>query len=218
MILSESEKNRIKGLYGLITESETVPPPNERELVVRDKNPFKYTEYEDARREYSADLKDGDRFYVSKELGPFMGYLNMGGKPYNTFYDVELFYPIFKDLVGKTIRALDKDEIKQIKKIHVSKDSTYCEIYWSDSVSEKTRLVIDINGDAYNKTSIVFTSEKTELSNDELNHYSSLIKYVVNLLKELKTKLEKFSNKDNWAEIPDIYFDIYKVKRQQTDF
>jgi hypothetical protein len=58
LIITEEEKNRIKLLYEVVTKL----PPDES-ILVANKNPYKYPEYESARRVYSSKLVNGDLFY-----------------------------------------------------------------------------------------------------------------------------------------------------------
>ena len=222
MILSESEKNRIKGLYGIITEAETAPPPDERELVVKDKNPFKYTEYEDARRKYSPDLKDGDRFYQMKnnEEKTFLHSSYWGsdfgkGLYYNTFKD------IFKPLVGKTIRNNKTDEIYKIDPFHLKYDRFTKDWVVETDLNELFELIIPNNSEAYlykNTPNSMGGYTKIELNDEDKEIYGKFINYVRSLLKDFVNQINSYKDEKNISTIPDEYFDIFKVKRRQTDF
>lgn len=64
MILSESEKNRIKGLYGLVTEADASAPPPDESVLVAKKNPFNDEQFFKFIKNYSSKMKDGDTFMV----------------------------------------------------------------------------------------------------------------------------------------------------------
>ena len=56
--ISETEKRNILSLY--TEQQESIG------ILVAKKNPFKYKDFESARRKYSSDLKPGDMYYVEK--------------------------------------------------------------------------------------------------------------------------------------------------------
>ena len=61
-IITESQERILTRLV----ERELGP---EESVLVTNKNPFKYEEFKDARRVYSPELKDGDRFYKFDDSG-----------------------------------------------------------------------------------------------------------------------------------------------------
>ena len=197
LIITEEEKNRIKLLYE-VTETKTSVPPDESELVVKGVNPFKSGEYIDARREYSPELKDGDRYYV------YHDYLFTKGLEYE-----------LKQLVdNKSIRIgglVDKILTVQVENIYLGYNTIYL-------------LLKTPNGNR--DISVTITPTEIELSwvedrykNDYL---SSLQNYATFVRNEMKMYLEMYSKyikqKTDLQDVPDKYFDIYKIKRRQTDF
>jgi hypothetical protein len=204
ILISEEDKKHIKKLY----ESEIAsPPPNESILVIKDKNPFKYNEYTDARREYSKDLKDGDRFYVFRDFN----------------YYLDSFDSIVRSkLINKTIRFTNADIIIHI--ISVKRTGDYpnnkVELELSESNSGGFNNIITISKDNYvfkSKYQVDSSAEKDKAL--YLPNLNKLIEYTQKLISEYDNfYIEKIQNKNDLSTVPDQYFDIREIRRQQTDF
>ena len=208
LIITEEEKNRIKLLYE-VTKTETTPPPQESELVVRDVNPFRYEQYADARRLYSPELKDGDRFYTYHDES----------------YKIGLKSELEKIIEGKSIRISSIDEIV---------NSVINNIFYKDSNSSSVE--VSLEGGKFRTSSnfpfiiikpTSYVINSREYSQEEklkqTNEFEPYLKNYINFVQtELKKSLEKYNKyviqKVDLQDVPDIYFDIYKIKRSQTDF
>jgi hypothetical protein len=206
LIITEEEKNRIKLLYE-VTKTETTPPPNESELVVKDVNPFRYEQYADARRLYSPELKDGDRFYTYEGVGYEMGLTN----------------ELRKIIEGKSIRISSIDEIvtPEINQISYRKVWGGPKIIIYLNVLKPLITEIEVKPESY------MLDFHSGLSDDEKlkirNEFEPYLKnYILFVQTEFKKYLEKYNKyveqKIDLQDVPDIYFEIYKIKRSQTDF
>ena len=203
MILSESEKNRIKGLYGLVTEAETAPPPDESVLVAK-KNPFNYEEYKGAIRGYSSDLKDGDLF--TNTFLPFGDY-SVSDYVKNSMDE---------NFKGKDFRFISKsyDSINQYKDIKfygpkIQNNITY--YTYNNRVimffkKHMTKIDINLQSGEFKYFTNVGTGESVE------TNYTKLSKESEN---KILTILRKIFNIKN---IPDECFEIRKIQREKTDF
>jgi len=202
ILISEEDKKHIKKLY----EAETAPPPDESVLVAK-KNPFKYPEYESARRVYSADLKDGDLFYK-----------NVNNYPLTDFLD-EFNLEFLKNLKDKTVRHNDKiytiiglaninEEVTFLGKGH---EIGTVVIKKSDS-PEMIPYSVFLKWDyQYRNVNLFFEAVENYYGYD--NFSSSLI----NDLYEKKYR-EDFVEKHKEQNRDDKYFEIRKIQRRQTDF
>jgi hypothetical protein len=198
LIITEEEKNRIKLLYE-VTETKTSVPPDESELVVKGVNPFKSGEYIDARREYSPELKDGDRYYVFHEYSFTSG----------------LEYELKQLVNNKSIRIgglVDKILTVQVQHVFLDHNKIYLLLRTPDS---------------YRSISVTITPTEIELGIEvedrhKNDYLSSLQNYATFVRNEMKKYLEMYSKyikqKTDLQDVPDKYFDIYKIKRRQTDF
>lgn len=216
IFINESEKNRIRFLY----ENKSLPP-NESEIVVEKKNPFKYQEYINARKEYSPNLKNGDMFYVSNGLQVPSTFYSVFLSQYvpnrdSKFY-YNLFKDIFKDFMGKTVRLVDNDQIINIKKFDVNVADSSINVFGGLPNNPVSLLDLRINKNGNVKTKEGLRDLRN-LTDEEKQKHLNLINYSLKLLDELQKKVEYFSNIENFKEIPDEYFDIYRIKRQETDF
>lgn len=204
MIINESEKKRIKSLYGLITED---APPSESVLVAY-KNPFKYEEYESARRVYSASLVDGDMFYVQfdKEL-PLK------------LQDEKEMKGLQTILVGKTINI--EDEIYKIISIKSeylgSKGSYYIRLensskYDSNYPYQTLRVKFDTYGKYHPSNTLKYSLQKGDNRKDFSVTGEGLSRLGMEIIKNMdNTKIE-------YKDLPDENFEIRKIQRQKTDF
>jgi len=195
IIISESEINHIRKLY------ETAPPPSESVLVAN-KNPFKYTEYVLAKRFYDKTLKDGDLFFTY-------------GPEFNTYIKDE----INSSFIGKTIRfnfnntdnilTMEKLNYFSLKKLD-GKVGTQC---LSDVSFYST-----LNDDRVYKRQVTFKyNSPNKFSVDYYPYTVGSKNSVVKLVNE-QSFLNTLFNITSWTKIPDEYFQIRKIQRQQTDF
>jgi len=206
MILSESEKNRIKGLYGLVNESDaTAPPPNESVLVAK-KNPFKDNNVMDMISKdgrfirYDKDLVDGDTFLV---------YDNDNLQQYFQKISDDFFN---RNFLGKTIRY-NVGDTDYTKKIEVkNKRNVYV-----NSILPSTLYGISELGFRY--PSIYYDFRKDDIIGYPSDGLGSK-KYEVS--DETKNKLLQIfrGNKDKFlmSNVPDEYWELREVKREKTDF
>jgi hypothetical protein len=213
IIISESDRKHIKKLYESKIES---PPPNESILVIENKNPFKYDEYTDARREYSKDLKDGDLFYVIK---------------YPNFrkYVVEKFKPLYNNFIGKTIRIKSKDDIVMIQPNHrevsympriILKDGSISFHYKIEGYDYSIYVLYNdnkFNGsivrDEYENTII---KKKYPMEYVRKETYFEIYDALYSISENMKKEYLNIFN--DLSSIPDDCFEIRQIKRQQTDF
>ena len=194
IIISESEKKNILSLY---EATNVTPPPSESVLVVKGKNPFKYPQYESARREYSNNLKDGDMFYTYNDL--------------NYYWDS--FGSMIKNqLLNKTIRISEADVIFKISDVLRVNNYPKTTIELTMSMSENSvlnpRLIIT-------KYDASFRSSYDKY----IPYLKKMIEYAQTLISEYDNfYIEKVENKTDLSTVPDEYFNIHKIQRQQTDF
>jgi hypothetical protein len=211
-IITEEEKNRIKLLY------EVALPPSESILVIQNKNPFKYDEYKDARRIYSKDLNDGDRFYIKKK--------------YEEDIQNFVFNSIIKNNIqGKTIRLIDEDKIIKVSNVSINPNEMVISFdkYFYRSVNNSYppketffySLIIkpneeyisgQIKDDYFETNQIINIPEKVKTL------LSNFINYCRLKMDEFNNEVEFLSNPENIQELPDDFFNIYKVSRVKTDF
>ena len=208
MILSESEKNRIKGMYGLVTESESAPPPNESVLIAK-KNPFKYDEYKDARRFYNSELKDGDLFFKINDTKDFINFVYE--------YNKKMATDFVKDLIGKKIRLEWRDGTDRIYEFIDLKcvDGDYDDYQTSFDIKMK-----DDKGE-------IVTSEMS-MGRYGINMLGTKTSKLDDFMKPIGNKLIKtnavrhsvdaFLPSSKLHLAPDEYFEIREIKREQTDF
>jgi hypothetical protein len=213
IIISESEKKNILSLYETTT---VAPPPSESILVVK-KNPFKYPEYESARRKYSKDLKDGDLFYVENGYDAFISKLE---KTFNTEF--------INNLVGKKTRWNDtiiefvnsnpKPEYPMgddpITPPNVNESKNFG--------SNRTNIIgrIDIKIDGVIKPYNISSSVSLNGTYFFLTFIPESFKdYKIDNIKSINDLYTKeYFKKVGPQYIPDEYFEIRKIQRIQTDF
>ena len=217
MILSESEKNRIKGLYGLVTEAETAPPPDESVLVAK-KNPFKDKKFKDAWQTYKSKMVDGDLFYVvDKTAIPklveefynnnFKGKTFRAGSyneddifKFNDFGEIDMidyYHP--EQLIFKNLKTKEED-------MKTKNGYDFHGYYIFSAPSYLPKLEFKIN-DNY----IGFMGKR-----QENQPYFSFYKLIP------ENQINKFENmfKENLSvkNLPDEIFEIRKIQREKTDF
>jgi len=237
MILSESEKNRIKGMYGLVTESESesAPPPSESVLLMK-KNPFNapkeiydrltsLVSYNDGtirkKREknvfnrYSKNLQDGDVYVVINE----------------DCLEKKILETIKKGLsgmVGKRFRGSDdnfyiigdKDRLdsEEISSVSLGMFSSILGVYLP------LKVIIPLQ----DSKSALYYFPQDGFINGRINSYqiqkgynsrhtSNLVDRETEqkLLNHLNQHLKPLLHRNN---LPDDCFEIREIKREQTDF
>jgi|LauGreDrversion4_2_1035121.scaffolds.fasta_scaffold402451_2 hypothetical protein len=208
LIISETERKNILSLY---EETNITPPPSES-ILVANKNPFKYPEYESARRIYSSDLKDGELFYMINERG-FRSYLI-------TKLDEKL-----KLLNNKTIRINDKIYGFRVLTPNVDviykwpfMSRVYLEfgLYDSENIDN---LFYKVYIDWSEHSKYYYVSHKWKASNlsdsfknPETGNLPSTTQDI--FLKQIQNEADNLDMND----FPDNIFEIRKIQRQQTDF
>jgi len=235
MILSESEKNRIKGLYGLMTEAETAPPPDESVLVDK-KNPFKYPQYENARKEYKKELVDGDLFYVvdkEKLREILINEVKKYGIQFVNSLNNKTFRmndTLYKFSLSNLTESIGKELIKEIG------TSNYTSIFLSPiniGILDSENMM-EYKTFAYVPKSGLYMSDSTFGNNfaNELLFLNTENEGSVFLNPVYYDMVSRISNKNinqNWLNFikskipnasifPDDLFEIRKIQRQQTDF
>jgi hypothetical protein len=233
LFITEEEKSRIKLLYEIAS-----PPPNERELVIKDKNPFKDDEYIDARRAYSPVLKDGDRFYETKNIGGYGDWHSNDGYDKKYFIYKNVFEPILNDNInGKTVRISYNDKITEVSDVRINSDDknnltlelkmyiyvdynkygtqAFNEIHISDN---GVKLYTPASSNTFGGQTYNFSSRETVLPEELKKDLTPFIDYCKKLMKEYKDKVTYYKDINNYKEMPDEHFDIYKVVRKKTDF
>ena len=229
MILSESEKNRIKGMYGLVTESESAPPPDESVLLMK-KNPFNAPKeiydrltsvisYNDGTRlknrkknvinEYSKDLQDGDVYVavnedcLEKKLLETIkkGLSGMVGKRFRGSDDN--FY-----IIGDKDR-LDFEEILSVR------SGMFNSI---DKIHLPSRVLIPLQD---GENTLSYYPEKDRIIGYYMIDYGRNSSELID--KETEQKLVNYLNQHlkpllHRNNLPDDCFEIREIKREQTDF
>lgn len=225
MLLSESEKNRIKSLYGFVTEAEIAPPDESR--LIANKNPFKYEEFKDARTFYSPSMINGDRFYQIKGE-KINGYLNQNMTSNLTdYYQKNIFRKIEEQIEGKTVRIPQTDKISTITVEYSD--------YWGmgnvednwyqvtiDNTSENIDLLkfnIDLNLSYIGTIKVRY---QQNLDTSLLLPFGTASKYIPNSFKDyIKQTINTIVNgmePFKMSNFDDHNFEIREVQRKQTDF
>jgi len=220
VIISEIEKSEILSLY------ESVPPPSESVLVTN-KNPFKYSEYESARRTYNENLKDGDLFY-SPNMEKIKQYFNEQLKKIGDEFT--------KNLYNKTIRYYDN--LIKILPIDLNESSNFGGSYTNSLMFLPVKLVI-ISSDGQIEKELgiydVFSSvPKYEISLNPTKYFDENFtglrfikkdsddKYRIYRIIESQilnsTWYKLLNNKISLSTFPDTLFEIRKIQRFKTDF
>lgn len=201
LIITESEKKQILSLYEENTNT-SIPPPSESVLIAN-KNPFRYSEFESARREYSPDLKDGELFYISKKY------------QYGVELEKKFNQQFIKDLYNKTAKYDDVIYVFLSPYIHESSS-----ISFPYKIGD---IRIEINGDYTQNYFVKRTNSRDGsfiIDFDKDNNSGLYTKVWIPSIQELYNKKykEELSPKLKIENIPDEYFEIRKIQRQQTDF
>ena len=206
MILSESEKNRIKGLYGLVTEADASAPPPDESVLVAKKNPFKDKSIMDMVTKdgkfirYDKDLVDGDTF-LSYNSGNIKQYFQSIGED---FFN--------RNFLGKTIRYIENgtDYTKKLeeKNLYIIDDTSYITpktLYGFRELGFKYPwITYDFNKDIVEGGRLGFSGPEYDISEETKNK----------LLQIFRGNKDKFS----MSNVPDEYFEIRKIQREKTDF
>lgn len=222
LIITEEEKKNIIKLY----EAENTPPPSEKELVVANKNPYRYSTYESARRKYSPNLKNGDMFYEQKNMDQLI-YFNWNRNSKTTsprkpnFYYDDIFIPsIVNDLENKTIRVDSLDIILIPMEIECNGKDMYI----------KFNLPLADGYESYKDSGLLINNQGKYFASREgfgvrsirkdidPKVFTKFVQYCTILLTDFNGKIETFYSGNDMSNIPDKYFDIYKIKRVITDF
>ena len=196
LIISETEKKNILSLY----ESTNVVPPPSESVLVENVNPFKEPKYQSiTMSEYKPDLKNGSLFFVLDENKIELWVLSI----------------INNDLSGKTIRLYNdyKDEIKIIPKFEGY--GTYVSLNKNPiSIKDKNKAcIVKIStGTLYSGAASVNSNGSVKINYP--NDYDDLNSSGVDSLKIFNSVISKIL----WSKVPDEYFEIRKIQRQQTDF
>jgi len=193
----------------------TTPPPQESVFVIN-KNPFRDTQYISARRLYSPQLKDGDLFYELSDN--YRRYVE----------DSSPFVNLYNSFVGKTIRLKKNDRVINISSLGISyinlSDDSICNgaitftyniggTYYSIiSITKWGKTVFDCRKDG-KYFDMGFPWGSSEINKDEIGEVYDVL---VNISNRMKDMFLTYFTESSY--IPDEYFKIKQVKRQQTDF
>jgi hypothetical protein len=214
MIINESEKNRIKSLYGLLTED--APPPDESVLVAN-KNPFSDSSKDLTKgipisNGYKSNLSEGALFFTFDSDSIKKWILDTVNKsPIN----------------GKSVRAFDKNKTEDVLiNIPDFLDANLSFTRLEGSPSDKERLSFTVLFDKgpYSEQHIKLNSDgsiiKVSRRKDEWPYdyrYREYGEFITN--SETNTKiLNIIKPLVNLGSIPDEYFEIRKIEKQKTDF
>jgi hypothetical protein len=208
LIISETERKNILSLY----ESTNVTPPPSESVLIANKNPFKYSEYESARKTYSSNLKDGEMFYeYDRDIND----------EYGKNYVTNFYKPL---LVNKSIRG-DDDENYVINNVSSWFNSYFDLQYptYENGNSFKLYLIYDKFefGSCININPLKKEVDNCPIPTDEMKRFMNIkapfIKQInanSKVLNFIKSNLPIVKRLD----YPDNGFSIKKVQRQQTDF
>lgn len=232
IIITEEEKKNILSLYeenyGLFkkeneflkkyinNENTNVVPPSESVLVAN-KNPFKYSEFEKAKQEYSSVLKDGDMFYILN-ITKFNQYKKDIINKFNENF--------FNDLNNKTVRVVDEylDGSTNDYTLRfvgpVKKNMGVSELIIGIEINDTKTIypyIINMvkNNSKYDKIFFMYdtlSTIKPAGTPSEIEIHSQKIDdlYMKKYQELVEPKLDK-------VNAPDEYFEIRKIQRKQTD-
>jgi hypothetical protein len=213
----------------IITESqiETLKVLLEREMgieesvIVANKNPFRHEEFKDARREYNSSLKNGERFYVldksyiknideeiSQIKKDFLS--NLKGKSLR--YSLSDFEgtTYYEYMVGNLF-SRGKDKFKNM----------ICRLRFNDEIN---RVNFECRLD--DNTDYTFENSLTSFKNDGIfwdvvpGFGTSYLSFngVNNLYKtQIANTIRDLEQKQVIQIIPDEFFEIREIKRENTD-
>jgi hypothetical protein len=200
------------GVKSVNEDIKSTPPPPSESVFVANKNPFKYPEYESARREYKSNLQNGDMFYVDN------GYRDYYSKKNDEFWYNEISN-LSNKLKGKTIKFYDEIyEITGVKR----KFNMFSTVEDMDDklIGEITIILKNIENNNY--SNITFLSRNlSDINHSDILKIKSGEKYLPSILNLQKFIYEELNPKDfnlPYESIPDEYFEIRKIQRQKTDF
>jgi len=199
LIISETERKNILSLY---EATNVTPPPSESVLVVN-KNPFKYPEFENARKTYNSELKDGDLFYIVQNY------------KYEKKITTEFNQNFIKDLYYKSAKY--DDIIYRFISPNVN-ESTTSYPYGIGKIG------IQVNGSDIENYSVRRARTKVEnefIIDFEKNNKSGLNNSIwIPSIQQLYNKnyKEEVLPKLKIETVPDEYFEIRKIQRETTDF
>lgn len=206
LIISETERKNILSLY----EATNVSPPPSESIVVANKNPFKYPEFESARHLYSSNLKDGDLFFLINQR-EFRGYLN-------NKLDEKL-----KLLNNKTIRIDDKIYGFMVLTPNVDLiykwpfiNSVYINfaLFDSENIDNLFYKVYFVWSESNKNYYVSYTLKLSDFS-DIGTGTNTLPSATQNIF---LTEIKNFTDELNMNDFPDNIFEIRKIERQKTDY
>jgi hypothetical protein len=189
-----------------VNEETNVTPPPSESIFVANKNPFKYPEYENARKVYSNNLNDGDLFYKTNNL-------------FESFVSNNMFNKFYESFLGKTIRIPTSDEIITIEKYDINNKKENIRYRHKDE-NPVNIGTIEFLYKIKNIVQINFANGlngETSWVKDYNYGNPKEIENVLNIMKE-KLKSHYLHVFSDLSQFPDEYFEIRQVKRQQTDF
>ena len=194
LIISETEKKNILSLY----EQVKFPIPAPRESILIDnKNPYKHQEYINARQNYSTKLENGSLFYIIGLLPDNLNYEKVFKK---------IAFDFLKSLIGKTIRVKNGDVYTFKDIIETNDDDIVAKMVVLKNNEKSIDWTVRYNG---NRDGFKFYDWY-----DSYYDFDKINTLFIEYLNKNKNVLEN----TNIKNIPDEYFEIRKVKRQQTDF
>ena len=212
LIISESEKKKILSLYETSKKVLSIsPPPSESELVIR-KNPWRDSEYENARRFYSPSLKDGELFSViigddrllSEILLKNIQKLLNGKK----IKEGDVFYTFGNNINVESIGFRDISKLggddSLIKEIKIKVPNDFRGVtFW-----ETSSLTLNLIDNTYRYWS-------KEKYGDEYDYTEyTAYEWIKNIIDFIKGQ----TNSTTLKSLPDDFFEIRKIQREKTDF
>jgi hypothetical protein len=224
MILSESEKNRIRGLYGLLTEADASAPPPDESVLVAKKNPFNLPKeiYDKILTEY--DIITGSALLgVEKGVGFRKYNEKLKDGEYFLKYDRDCFVdfiwgeikPVLDSLKGKSVRG-SKDNFLYFKEVNDLQKHLIINNLFEvspNSVYAPTILTFYLKDDEGRTLHYTYLPERDSFKDPygrELSPESN-----DKLLKFLSDKLKPLLD---IKKLPNNCFEIREIKRKETDF
>lgn len=208
MILSESEKNRIKGLYGIINEQYSDYEIINNSKLVKYKNPFN-----DLNTLREITDEDGNVIIYNRNLDEGQLFLNSKYKALRIDLLNKVKEELKKGLLNKTFKDTDGNTYMFTKNIIDNVRIVF-----------KTKAGYPINNEYYGGTSVVLFNFGDKQNNIVFNlSNNDITTSVIELPENTKIRLKEYFEK-NIKELlllkvfPDGYFGINKIQRQETDF
>jgi hypothetical protein len=209
LIISETERKNILSLY---ESTNTTPPPSES-ILIANKNPFKYSEYESARQIYSSNLKDGQMFYeYNRDIND----------EYGKNYVTNFYKPL---LINKSMRG-DDDKNYVINNI-TSWFNSYFDLQYptyENGNTFKLYLIYDENnefGSCININPLKKEVDNCPIPTTEMKRFINIkdpFKNQINVNNKVLNFIKSNLPIVKRLDYPDNGFSIKKVQRQQTDF